>query len=198
MAKLENKRYESFCQNYVAHGWNATQAAKDAGYSDKTAYSQGARLLKRVEIQKRIDEIVLEGLGMQREQLKAKVLEEWKAIAFHDVTDDINVLTTEVHEKEWDPVNEKFVMVPREMQIVTIKDTKGSKNKKAIAGIKQTKDGIVITYHDKKPALERLGQVAGLIDDGLQPKKVELEISELSPEERKARLAELMEKAGRK
>ena len=33
---------------------NATQAAKRAGYSEKTAYSQGQRLLKKAEIRKRI------------------------------------------------------------------------------------------------------------------------------------------------
>lgn len=192
MSKLSNKRYESFCQSYVSTGWNATRAAKDAGYSEKTAYSQGSRLLKIVEVQQRIDEIILEGLGMQREQLKAKVLEEWKAIAFHNVLDDINVETVTVQEKQWNPQTEDFEYVEKEIQTVTIKDTKDSVNSKAIAGIKQTKDGIVITYHDKKPALERLGGVAGLIDDGLQAKKVEVELT--TSEERKARLAELMSK----
>ena len=33
---------------------NATQAAIRAGYSEKTAYSMGSRLLKNVEIQARL------------------------------------------------------------------------------------------------------------------------------------------------
>lgn len=42
-------RKKQFAEHYAAHG-NATQAAIVAGYSEKTAYSQGARLLKDVEI----------------------------------------------------------------------------------------------------------------------------------------------------
>lgn len=196
MPKLSNAKYEAFCHAYISDGWNATQAAKTAGYSVKTANSKGSQLLAIVSIQERIDELILEGLGMQREQLKQKVLDELQGIAFADVTEDVNVETVEEEVEGWDDINEKPVKVKREHQIVTIRDTKHSTNKKAIAGIKQTKDGIVITYHDKKPALEKLGQVAGLFDDGLQAKKVEVELT--TPEERKARLKELMEKRSKK
>jgi hypothetical protein len=43
-------RRNVFVQAYIANGHNATQAAITAGYSTKTAYSQGQRLLKHVEI----------------------------------------------------------------------------------------------------------------------------------------------------
>ena len=46
-------RQEKFCVEYLID-LNATQAAIRAGYSDKTAYSMGQRLLKNVEIQSRI------------------------------------------------------------------------------------------------------------------------------------------------
>lgn len=39
-----------FVTEYIKSG-NATQAAIAAGYSEKTAYSQGSRLLKNVEVQ---------------------------------------------------------------------------------------------------------------------------------------------------
>lgn len=39
-----------FVTEYIKSG-NATQAAIAAGYSEKTAYSQGSRLLKHVEVQ---------------------------------------------------------------------------------------------------------------------------------------------------
>lgn len=45
-----------FVEAYIANGGNATEAAKKAGYSAKTAYSQGGRLLKDVEIQRAIAE----------------------------------------------------------------------------------------------------------------------------------------------
>lgn len=43
-----------FVEAYIANGGNATEAAKEAGYSRKTAYSQGQRLLKDVEISAQI------------------------------------------------------------------------------------------------------------------------------------------------
>ena len=50
------ERVRKFVESYVATG-NATQAAKDAGFSFKTAYSQGNRLLKNVEVQAALKEI---------------------------------------------------------------------------------------------------------------------------------------------
>ena len=49
-------KQELFCQEYLKE-MNATQAAIKAGYSEKTAYSQGQRLLKNVEIKSRIKSI---------------------------------------------------------------------------------------------------------------------------------------------
>lgn len=48
-----NQKQEVFVNEYMKAG-NATQAAIKAGYSEKTAYSIGQRLLKNVEINKEI------------------------------------------------------------------------------------------------------------------------------------------------
>lgn len=45
-----NKKQKRFAEEYLIDT-NATQAAIRAGYSEKTAYSQGQRLLKHVEVQ---------------------------------------------------------------------------------------------------------------------------------------------------
>ena len=50
-----------FVSEYVKTG-NATESAKKAGYSDKTAYSTGQRLLKNVEIRKDIERMQSEAL----------------------------------------------------------------------------------------------------------------------------------------
>ena len=50
-----NAKQLLFCK-YYAESLNATSAAIKAGYSSRTAYSQGSRLLKNAEIQKRIQE----------------------------------------------------------------------------------------------------------------------------------------------
>lgn len=54
-----NYKQELFCKTYVETK-NATKAAMIAGYSGRTAHSQGARLLKNVEIKKRINELIAE------------------------------------------------------------------------------------------------------------------------------------------
>ena len=52
---LTSKR-KAFCDAYLANGMNATQAALEAGYSPRTAKSQGSRLLTFVDVQEYIRE----------------------------------------------------------------------------------------------------------------------------------------------
>lgn len=72
MAEL-NKRQMLFYDEYMVD-LNATQAAIRAGYSERTAYSIGQRLLKKVEgqeyIQKRMAEKEKELIAEQDEVLK--------------------------------------------------------------------------------------------------------------------------------
>ena len=58
-------KQKAFAREYILD-FNATQSAKRAGYSEKTAYAQGSALLKKVEIQQAIDE----NLKRQEEQLR--------------------------------------------------------------------------------------------------------------------------------
>ena len=53
-----NDRQQLFVTEYVKD-MNATKAAERAGYSKRTAYSQGQRLLKNVEIKKAVDKLLL-------------------------------------------------------------------------------------------------------------------------------------------
>lgn len=55
MANLTAQQ-ELFCKEYIID-LNATQAAKRAGYSEKTAQEQGSRLLSNVMVQERITEL---------------------------------------------------------------------------------------------------------------------------------------------
>lgn len=49
-------KHEKFAQAYVLYR-NATEAAKQAGYSARSAYNQGSRLLKIESIKERIEEL---------------------------------------------------------------------------------------------------------------------------------------------
>ena len=81
MSGLTHKQ-ERFCQEYATHG-NATRAAINAGYSEKTAHSIGAENLGKPEISARILElsmIPIKKLEITRE----RVIEEMARIAFSD------------------------------------------------------------------------------------------------------------------
>lgn len=53
MGKLTDKQ-RSFIEHYCSNGFNATQAAISAGYSEKTAQEQGSRLLTNVMVSEAI------------------------------------------------------------------------------------------------------------------------------------------------
>lgn len=59
-SKLTAKQ-EAFCFEYV-NSFNATEAAKASGYSEKTAYSIGSENLRKPEIQKKIGELLKGGI----------------------------------------------------------------------------------------------------------------------------------------
>ena len=62
---------------------NATRAAEMAGYSPKTAYSQGQRLLKNVEVQRAI-QAAMDKRADKLEITADRVLQEIAKLAFLD------------------------------------------------------------------------------------------------------------------
>ena len=77
-----NDRQKKFCHEYIKD-LNATQAAKRAGYSKRTAGAKGPELLKNVEIQK-VSELqqkaAWEKAGIDAE----RVLKELENLAVYD------------------------------------------------------------------------------------------------------------------
>lgn len=70
-----NPKQRAFADYYIECG-NATEAAKKAGYSEKTAYSQGSRLLKVAEVSAYIT-------GRMAEQSKKRVADANEVIEFY-------------------------------------------------------------------------------------------------------------------
>lgn len=84
-AKKKAEKIELFCRNYVKHG-NATQAAIEAGYSEKGAAVRGSELLRIRNIQDRVEE--LRAQRRKRVELSADwVLKRLMAIAGVDIAD---------------------------------------------------------------------------------------------------------------
>jgi phage terminase small subunit len=72
---LKRKAYEDFAQAYVATN-NATKAAKLSGYSEKTAYSSGSRLLTVAEISRRIETLTAQKwrkLHMSPDEIRGRI-----------------------------------------------------------------------------------------------------------------------------
>lgn len=83
MQKLSAKQ-EQFCREYLVD-LNATQAAIRAGYSPKTAYSMGQRLLKNVEVQ-----AFIQSAKQERAEKLARTAQ--------DALNDLFLYTREAHE----------------------------------------------------------------------------------------------------
>ena len=74
-----NERQSNFLSEYLKTG-NASESAIRAGYSKKTAYSIGQRLLKNVEIQKEIDRH-RDNISKEAELTVSEVVKEIRALA---------------------------------------------------------------------------------------------------------------------
>ena len=73
-----NEKQKNFAQEYIKDK-NATQAAIRAGYSGKTAYSIGQRLLKNVEIKNYINDLLDE---VRKENILSAIeIEEFLSLA---------------------------------------------------------------------------------------------------------------------
>ena len=84
-----NERQSLFVSEYLKTG-NASESAIRAGYSKKTAYSIGQRLLKNVEIQKEIDRH-RDKISQKAELTVSDIVKEIRALAL-DAESDSNRL----------------------------------------------------------------------------------------------------------
>ena len=89
-------RQERFCQEFIASG-NATQSAISAGYAEKTARSQGQRLLTLPSVQNYLKQLAEEYEGFS----------EIECEDFIDLCDEYGI-TSEIEEDDFEEVKEKL------------------------------------------------------------------------------------------
>jgi len=143
-------KQERFCQEYIID-LNATQAAERTGYSKKTAYSQGQRLLKNVEIQARIQELMKER-SERTEINQDMVIKELAKLGFSTMNDFATWGKTGV------ALIESLELTPDQAACVSeVSET-------------VTKDGGTVRFklHDKKGSLELLGKHLGMFKEQLE------------------------------
>lgn len=169
MAKMTDKQ-KRFCDEYLID-LNATQAAIRAGYSEKTAAEQGARLLINVKVQEYIQE--RKDKRIKRTEItQDMVLKELAIIAFSNATDYARVVEKDamaevegvmipIHDAEGNPIKYKTVE-----PILTEELTE--EQKKALSVIKKGRDGFEVKPYDKVRALELLGKHLGMWTDKVE------------------------------
>ena len=194
MAKLTAKQ-QRFCDEYLID-LNATQAAIRAGYSEKTANEQGARLLVNVSVQKYIQNRKQDRIE-RTEITQDMVLRELANIAFSNAADYANVIEKQamvevdgnmipVLDENGDPVVYRTVEP-------TLTETLTEEQKRALAVIKKGRDGFEVKPYDKVRALELLGKHLGMWTEKVEVEnKIQSPYDELSVDELKA-LAEMCE-----
>lgn len=144
MTKLTDKQ-KKFIDEYLVD-LNATQAAIRAGYKEKAAYRTGAENLRKPQIQEEIQKR-MEERQKRTEITQDMVLQELAAIAFARATDYVSVRDGMVQVKDTDQLSDSQIA--------------------AIAGIKETQNGIEVKLGSKEKTLELLGRHLGMWNDKL-------------------------------
>lgn len=149
MAKLNDKQ-KRFVYEYSLD-LNATQAAIRAGYAKKTAYSQGQRLLKNVEIQVEIKR-ARDAMKKRTEVTLDRIIGEYARVAFTGLSKFIRI------NKNGLPVLDLSCCAPEDLDL--------------LSELQVDDDGTIrrirIKQLDKLKALEALGRHLGLGDRAVQ------------------------------
>jgi phage terminase small subunit len=161
MADLTTKQ-RVFVERYLQNGFNATEAARYAGYSEKTAYSIGQENLKKPEIES-IIQARLDQEAMSANEVLHRLAEHARATA-----DDF--LTIERVKRIRPPDNEGDQGEEYEVTIIRLDLVRASENGKLhlIKSLKDTKYGIAVDLHDSQSALALLGKHHKLFVDRIE------------------------------
>jgi len=155
-----NPQQARFVEEYLVD-LNATQAAIRAGYSEDTAYSQGGRLLKHVEVGKAIADAMAER-SVRTRVTADRVLVELARIALSDIRRTVawRANTTETGKEDEDGVPETRAF--NEVELIGSDDIDHD-TAAAISEISQTKDGALkVKMHNKVAALQEIGKHLGV------------------------------------
>ena len=163
-----NDKHKRFCEEYLVD-LNATQAYIRAGYkvSEKVAAVNAVRLMAKSQVQEYIQVRQAE-LQKKTQITQERVLAELAAIGFANGSDFARVVEKPLLDAATgEPTIDRATGKPKTYQDIELMNTDDMpvEKKKALAGIKYGKYGIVVEACDKVKALELLGKHLGLFDN---------------------------------
>jgi len=139
---------------------NATQAAIRAGYSEKTAYSQGQRMLSKVEISAAISE-AKQKRSDRTEITQDRVLQELAKIGFSDLRRTMTQGGSLLSPQDWDDETAGAIS---SVEVVARPSGETDEN-----GNREIEHVHKIRAWDKLSALEKLGKHLGMFDGNESP-----------------------------
>ena len=192
-------KQRAFLREYLLD-LNATQAAIRAGYSDATAYSQGQRLLKHVEVAKAI-EGAMSARAKRTDITADRVLQELAKIGFSDIRKAVKSqsgLITEEDNPDGGDIAVIKTVVTNTVQMVA-SDEIDDDTAACISEVSQNATGgIKIKLHDKRAALVDIGKHLGMFKERVEHTGKDggpIEVESLSDLEAAKRIAFLLTKA---
>ena len=149
--QLTEKR-KKFCKEYIKD-YNSAQAAIRAGFSKKTARTQGSLLLTKIDIQLYLKDLQ-DKQNKRLESESDEIVKELRNIGLSDITDTIKKI------KDDELTLEDLKTLPIEIRR-TIKSITIDKQK---MGAKLIHQKIKLGFHDKVRALEILERRSHIFD----------------------------------
>lgn len=157
-----NSKEERFCYEYLANKFNATKACILAGYSEKTAYSKGSQLLRKVKVKDRIQQMK-DNLAETSGISALMIANEHAKIAFSNMD---GLLNTWIERKDFEELSEDQKSCIKEVNTKVIKKNIGTQTEPEIVDI----EFVQIKTYDKQKSLDSLTDMLGYN----APKKTEL------------------------
>ena len=151
-------KQKRFIEEYLID-LNATQAAIRAGYSKKTAAAVGAENLRKPHIAAEIKRRMAER-QKRTEVTQDRVVKELARLAFANAADFVTVEKREVDAGDGAIITVDCATVKHTSELTVDQQA-------AIAGIKQSANGVELKLCDKLKALELLGRHMGMFTDKL-------------------------------
>lgn len=145
MSRKLTIKQKRFCRFYIMH-WNGSKAAREAGYSVKTAYSMAYELLKKPEVQAHIDSIK-DDYEKTCHISKTRQLNELAKLAYSNIADFHNTWVS-LEEFERLSIDQKAAIAKTETR--TTKDLNGD-----------VQTFVKIELHSKLNALSQISDLMG-------------------------------------